>query len=94
MNKAVDEPKLIEWIKEKTKSAQVVMSVCNGAFLLEKAGLLNGLEITTTAGFIDSLQSLVPSAKVVRNKSGMYYLIINPDLLLITSSRPDCFLLF
>jgi len=35
---------------------------------LEKAGLLDGLEITTTAGFIDSLQSLVPSAKVVRNK--------------------------
>ena len=62
------QPKVIQWIQEKSKKAQVVMSVCNGAFFLARAGLLDGMEATTTAGGIDSLQQLVPSAHIVRNK--------------------------
>jgi putative intracellular protease/amidase len=65
---AKEEPQLIKWIQEKTKTAEVVMSVCSGAFLLQQAKLLDGLELTTTANYIDTLQSLVPSAHVVRNK--------------------------
>lgn len=64
----VVDPNLIKWIQETAKTAEVVMSVCNGAFFLQKAGLLDGLEATTTAGYIDSLQQLLPTAKVVRNK--------------------------
>jgi putative intracellular protease/amidase len=65
---SIREPKLINWILEQSKKARVIMSVCNGAFLLAKAGLLDGLEVTTTSSFIDSLQLIVPSAHVVRNK--------------------------
>ncbi len=65
---AANNPRLITWIQEKTKTAKVVMSVCNGAFFLQRAGLLDGLTVTTTASFIDSLQALVPTAKVVRDK--------------------------
>ena len=65
---AMKQPEIINWIQEASKKTKIVMSVCNGAFFLAKAGLLNNLEVTTTAGYIDSLQSLVPSAHVVRDK--------------------------
>lgn len=59
---------LIDWIRQSAKSAEVVLSVCNGAFFLARAGLLDGLEATTFAGMIDDLQSAAPRAKVVRDK--------------------------
>jgi transcriptional regulator GlxA family with amidase domain len=33
---------MVEWIKTHAKSADITMSVCTGAFLLAKTGLLNG----------------------------------------------------
>jgi hypothetical protein len=41
------------------------MSVCNGAYILAKAGLLDGLQATTTAGLIDGLRLAAPRTKVV-----------------------------
>ena len=35
---------IIRWIRESAKTAEVVLSVCNGAFFLAQAGLLDGLE--------------------------------------------------
>ncbi len=63
-----DNPAVIRWIQETAKSAQVVLSVCNGAFYLAKAGLLDGLEATTFAGMIDDLKAAAPKTKVVRDK--------------------------
>lgn len=40
-------PTLIDWIKRTAATAELVMSVCTGALLLGKAGLLDGLEATT-----------------------------------------------
>jgi transcriptional regulator GlxA family with amidase domain len=37
----------LEWIRKATKSADVTMSVCTGAFLLAKTGLLAGKAATT-----------------------------------------------
>ncbi|MBX7151901.1 DJ-1/PfpI family protein [bacterium] len=68
VEKTRQESSVITWIQERAKKADYVMSVCNGAFFLAKAGLLNGLEATTTAGYIDELQAEVPSARLVRNK--------------------------
>jgi putative intracellular protease/amidase len=59
---------VIRWIRESAKTAEVVLSVCNGAFFLAEAGLLDGLEATTFAGMIDDLQRSAPKTKVVRDK--------------------------
>jgi putative intracellular protease/amidase len=58
----------LEWLRARTRNAEVVLSVCNGAFFLAKAGLLDGLEATTFAGLIDELRAAAPKTKVVTDK--------------------------
>ncbi len=60
--------KVLNWIHENSKTAKYVMSVCNGAFLLAHAGLLDGMEATTTAGMIEELKEVAPKARVVFDK--------------------------
>jgi putative intracellular protease/amidase len=64
----LDNPAVIKWIQESAAQARYVMSVCNGAFFLAKAGLLDGLEATTTAGLIEQLRVAAPKTKVVTDK--------------------------
>jgi putative intracellular protease/amidase/DNA-directed RNA polymerase subunit RPC12/RpoP len=54
---------LINWIQRKSKEVSYVMSVCTGAFLLQKAGLLEGQTVTATYGMIEDLAT--PQTKVV-----------------------------
>ena len=60
--------KLITWIQQVSDRAELVMSVCTGARLLAKAGLLDGLEITTHHEAYDELRQLVPTAIVNERK--------------------------
>ncbi len=59
---------LLKWVSDTTARDQITMSVCNGAFILAKAGLLDGLTATTTAGNIDRLAEQFPRTKVVRDQ--------------------------
>ena len=68
VNGQLENPNVIKWIQEKSKRAEIVMSVCNGAYILAKAGLLDGLEATTTAGLISGLRQAAPKTKVVEDK--------------------------
>jgi len=56
---------VMRWIRESAAQSKYVMSICNGAFLLAKAGLLDGLSATTTAGYIPYLATVAPKTKVV-----------------------------
>jgi putative intracellular protease/amidase len=58
----------LAWVKETAGKAPIVLSVCNGAFILANAGLLDGLEATTFASLIDELAKIAPRTRVVRDK--------------------------
>jgi len=58
----------LDYVKHTTAGAQHTLSVCNGAFILANAGLLDGLTATTTAGNIDRLAQAHPKTKVVRDQ--------------------------
>ncbi len=66
-NSVMGEEKLIGWIKERAKTTQIMMSVCTGAGLLSKAGLLDGKEVTTFHGYLSELQKITPKATVLAN---------------------------
>ena len=58
--------KVIHWIKKASEKTEIMMSVCTGAFLLNKAGLLNGKEATTHYGSVDQLEGQNPDIVIHR----------------------------
>jgi transcriptional regulator GlxA family with amidase domain len=65
----VHEPELaraavIDWIARQGRAARLVASVCTGAFLLARAGLLAGLEVTTHWEDCADLQAAFPELRV------------------------------
>ena len=54
------------WLQNSAKGADIVMSVCMGAFLLADAGLLDGAKATTHHWGIDSLKRAAPKCEVVK----------------------------
>jgi|RhiMetdeSRZDD1v2_1073273.scaffolds.fasta_scaffold01789_16 putative intracellular protease/amidase len=64
----LENAELVRWIRDSARTSQVVLSVCNGAFFLAKAGLLDGLEATTFAGLIDQLRVAAPKTRVVTDR--------------------------
>jgi len=55
---------LVDWIRQHSESAELVLSVCTGALLLGKAGLLDELDVTTHHVAYDLLRELVPTGTV------------------------------
>jgi putative intracellular protease/amidase len=62
------DPRVIKWVQDTSARSEYVMSVCNGAFYLAKAGLLDGLGATTFYRLIDELQNMAPRAHVVSDQ--------------------------
>lgn len=65
---AIETPRLIKWVQRNAQKSKHVMSVCTGAFILSKAGLLDGLSATTIQHAIDDLQKVSPRTKVVHDQ--------------------------
>src|SRR5947209_835138 len=59
---------LINWVKKNANSSTHVMSVCTGAFILARAGLLDGLSATTVSHRLDQLAEVAPKTKVVHDQ--------------------------
>jgi transcriptional regulator GlxA family with amidase domain len=63
----MNEPAVVEWVRSRATGAELVLSVCTGALVLAKAGLLNGLEATTHHGAMDLLRQVAPNTAVREN---------------------------
>jgi putative intracellular protease/amidase/YHS domain-containing protein len=65
---AQEEPsdKMIRWIREASQHTDVTMSVCTGAFILAKTGLLNGKAATTHHSGYIQLAMQYPDIQVKR----------------------------
>lgn len=57
----VHHPPVIDWIRAQAEPAELVLSVCTGALLLGKAGLLDGLAATTYHTAFEELRAVAPN---------------------------------
>jgi len=57
------DPAVLTWIREATRTADLTMSVCTGAFLLARTGLLNGKAATTHHGSFNEFAMQFPNAR-------------------------------
>lgn len=64
---ALRDAQLITWIRDAASRSRRVASVCNGAFLLAAAGLLDGRRATTHWAACDELARCHPSVRVDRD---------------------------
>ncbi|MBZ0112633.1 MAG: DJ-1/PfpI family protein [Thermoanaerobaculia bacterium] len=64
----LDDPEFLAWAAKASKEAEVALSVCTGAFVLGRAGLLDGEQVTTWYGATDRLEREFPAATVIRGK--------------------------
>lgn len=58
---------IINWIRQQMKEVKLITSVCTGALLLAKAGLLDGLKATTHWASIQTFKKDFPNVEVMEN---------------------------
>lgn len=64
VDEELQDEQMIDWVRATSSSAQMTASVCTGAFLLAKAGLLDGQQATTHWEDIADLRSQFPQVRV------------------------------
>jgi transcriptional regulator GlxA family with amidase domain len=57
---------LLDWLKERASRAELVTSVCSGAAILAKAGLLDGKQATTNKQYYSVCTNPAPKVKWVK----------------------------
>ncbi len=60
----VNDEEVLAWIRHRSFQTELLLSVCTGALLLAKAGLLEGLTATTHPGAVHLLEELAPNTTV------------------------------
>jgi len=60
----LNDTQMIDFVKRVAKEAQFVTSHCDGAFVLAKAGLLEGKVSTTFPSDIDTMRKMFPSLDI------------------------------
>jgi len=69
MDTDLEDRRLVDWIRERGREAGRVLSLCDGAFLLAEAGLLEGRECTTFPEDVGPFQVRYPRLAVRRGVS-------------------------
>ncbi len=55
---------LLDWIKKMNQSAELLLSVCTGALILAKTGLLEGLSATTHFMAMEAMKQAAPNTQL------------------------------
>ncbi len=55
---------LVRWVQRSAERAEIVMSICSGARILARAGLLDSVPATTHHEVLDHLRDLAPDAEI------------------------------
>lgn len=63
-----DNPLLLKWIRQRSESAELILSVCTGSLILANAGLLEGLAATTHHTTLDLLRDLAPHSRIYSDR--------------------------
>jgi transcriptional regulator GlxA family with amidase domain len=58
-------PDMLAFVRAHAEKAERVLSVCTGALVLGRAGLLDGLSATTHRGALDELRAAAPATEVL-----------------------------
>ena len=67
-NSELERPEIIDWIARTSARAELTASVCTGAFLLAKAGLLAGKAATTHWEDLADFRAMFPAITVRENR--------------------------
>jgi transcriptional regulator GlxA family with amidase domain len=67
MDSDLEDATLIDWVGRTGRHARLLLSLCDGAFVLAKAGLLDGLEGTTFPGDQDRFEKAFPKVRLKRD---------------------------
>lgn len=59
---------MVEWVRKTAPTTDITMSVCVGAFVLGKAGLLDGQTATTHHDFFDDFATSYPTVRIERGR--------------------------
>lgn len=59
-------PAVLDWLRKTSKTTDVIMSVCTGAFVLAKTGLLDGKSATTFHGAFERFAMKFPNIELKR----------------------------
>lgn len=63
----MEKPQVLDWVRQVNGETHITAAVCTGAFILGKAGILNGLNVTTHWEDIPDLRALLPASTVLEN---------------------------
>jgi transcriptional regulator GlxA family with amidase domain len=65
---AIDEALIVDWLRAVIQPQHRLVSICSGALLLGRAGLLDGYACTTHYSSCAELATLAPKARVLENR--------------------------
>lgn len=63
-----DEARIVDWLRTRLRDSHQLLSICSGALLAARAGLLDGRACTTHFSCLAALKSLAPNARVCDNR--------------------------